>query len=100
MPLKARKNICGNCLHHADVGGDNGKQRMVECRLNPPTLFMQLVPQGPPPGVLANPQGQRQMQVGPAFMAAFPTLDPERWCGQHEPEEEDSNLPHSGSSLK
>jgi len=87
MTLKARKNICGNCRHHQDIGGNNGGHRMIECRYNSPTLFMQLVPKGPPPSVLANPQGAKQMAVGPAFFAAFPTLDPEFWCFKHEPEE-------------
>ena len=99
---KARKHICGNCRYHAEVGQQNGGERLIECRFNPPKMFMQMVPKGPPPGVLANPQGARQMAVGPAFFAAFPTLDPERWCGHYEPEEGEAegNLPHSGSSLK
>ena len=85
--MKARKNICGNCRFHAEMNDhQNGEKRLVECRYNPPKMFMQIVPKGPPPGVLANPQGVKQMAVGPAFFAAFPTLDPERWCGRHAPE--------------
>jgi hypothetical protein len=87
MTLKARKDICGNCRYHAEIDGANGERRLVECRFNPPRVFMVMIPQGPPPSVLANPQGQKQMAVAPAFPAAFPMLDPEMWCGKHKPEE-------------
>ena len=86
MTLKARENICGNCRHHHDLGGDNGGQRVVQCRLHPPKVFMVIVPQGPASGLLANQQGQRQQQMGPAFPCSFPTLDPELWCSDHKPE--------------
>ena len=87
MTLKARKDICGNCLHHSDMGGNNGGQRVVQCRRHPPKVFMVVVPQGPVPGVIANRQGQRQQQMGPVFPCSFPTLDPEFWCSEYKPEE-------------
>ncbi len=87
MTLKTRKDICGNCLFHAEVSGSNGGQRDIECRYNPPTVFSFMVPMGPAPGILANPQGGKQQQIGIKFTSAYPTLDPENWCGRHKPEE-------------
>lgn len=87
MRPRARKTICGNCRHHQDLGGDNGERRIVQCRLHPPTVFTFMIPVGKtPPSVLANPQGQRQVQMAPAFPCSFPTLDPEFWCSDYEPE--------------
>lgn len=86
MTLKARKDICGNCRHHQDIGGNNDEGRIVQCRRHPPKVFMVIVPQGPA-AMIANKQGQRQQQMGPAFPCSFPTLDPEFWCSDHEPEE-------------
>ena len=87
MTLKARKDICGNCLHHADIGGNNGEARTLECRFSPPTIFSFVVPVGAPPGVLT-PVGPKQVQMTVKYLSAWPTLDPEKWCSKHAPEAE------------
>ena len=89
MALKARKDICGNCLFHHDVEPMNGEHRFIQCRYNPPRVFMAMVPVGPAPGVLSNPAGQKQQQVGMRFFTSFPTQDPELWCGKHYPMEDE-----------
>ncbi len=84
--IRAREHICGNCrFYAADPKGSNGQLKHGQCRYHPPRVFMVMVPQGPAPGVLANPQGGRQVQMAPAFPAAFPAIDPELWCGKHRP---------------
>ena len=79
------KDCCGNCLFW---GGDKEKQNGGQgtqgpCREDSPTVFMVMVPQGPLPAMIANPSGQKQQQIAPAFTSAWPMVSGDRWCGKH-----------------
>lgn len=60
---------CGNCAHSFIEGGT------MFCALNPPSTFPIVV-------MGMAPNGQPMANVA-AWVSNFPSVDPERKCGQH-----------------
>ncbi len=83
--MEARKDICATCRFSEERDRKNGEHRMLECRRRPPTTFMFATPVGQA-GVIGQ-GGVRGVQVGFKFPAAWPLLQLEHWCGEHEPVE-------------
>lgn len=62
---------CSTCANlHEDPGQPN-----PECRLNPPTVTILLVPQ--PPSLAG-----RGPTLTPSVLAAYPLVNEGKWCGQ------------------
>src|ERR1700740_1333064 len=77
--VNARTETCGNCKWRHFGPETNGD---VECRLHPPTTYLQPVPGGPPPRGIARP-GQTMVQLQ-AF-SVFAVVKDTYFCGQWAP---------------
>lgn len=72
-----RSRVCAECTFSAVEGKDR------VCRVDPPKVFLFMVPVVAPSGLGLNGPRQQGMQI--ISQTAFPVVRNDQWCGKFEP---------------
>jgi hypothetical protein len=75
-------DFCSNCRWWKPPDDTARQNPMGNCRFNPPTVFMVIVPAAGA-GRIAQPGAPQQMSGSPAFLSAWPPVPPDGSCHNH-----------------